>query len=123
MPGSSVAVDPTADSAYGSEVFVIADESAFLNMAQTEFSGHLIGLIIVHVDDMKPGEKGLSLRQDQTEFVSNSLRVCQYAASPSPTRGSSACDQSVAKETISAPGVQSQARYTNFTVLEGSVGN
>ena len=51
-PGSSVAVDPTVDSADWSEVFVIADEGAFLDMAHTEFSGHLIRMIIAHVDDM-----------------------------------------------------------------------
>ena len=45
-------MDPTVDSAYGSEVFVIADEGAFLDVAQTEFSGHLIGMFIVHGDDM-----------------------------------------------------------------------
>ena len=36
-PGSSVPVDPTADLAYGSEVSVIVDEGAFLDMDQTEF--------------------------------------------------------------------------------------
>ena len=34
--GSSVPVDPTADSAYGSEVSVIVDEGEFLDVAQTE---------------------------------------------------------------------------------------
>ena len=67
-------------------------------------------------DDMKPGV--LSLRHDH-QVCGGSSRVCQYASSPSPTRGSSVCDPSVAKGTIRAPGVRSQARYTNCTVLEG----
>ena len=37
VPGPSVPVDPTADWAYGSEVSVIVDEGAFLDMNQTEF--------------------------------------------------------------------------------------
>ena len=36
-PGSSVHVDPTANLAYGSEVSVVVDEGAFLDMEQTEF--------------------------------------------------------------------------------------
>ena len=36
-PGSSVLLDPTADLAYGSEVSVLVDEGAFLDMGQTEF--------------------------------------------------------------------------------------
>ena len=36
-PGSIVPVDPTVDWAYGSEVSVIVDEGAFLDMDQTEF--------------------------------------------------------------------------------------
>ena len=50
--GSRKAVDPTSDSVDWSEVFVIAEAGASLGMAQSEFSGHLIGMIIAHVDDM-----------------------------------------------------------------------
>ena len=50
--GSSIAVDLTVDLAYGSKVFVIADKGALLDMAQTEFSGHRIGVIAAHVGDL-----------------------------------------------------------------------
>ena len=147
-----------------------------------DFSGHLTGMIIVHVeeshfsrllskydikdvkmadddggvlycgkrvrtlvDDMKPG--CLSLRQDQTEFVKARCEPARFASSPSLTRGSPVYnkrnsrdakydrefalgngrntsgrvirDQSVAEETISALGVRSQARRTNYKTLEG----
>ena len=147
-----------------------------------DFSGHLIEMIIVHVDDMllatknshqaashisrfhfkyeikaakrattmevscsvesdmKPG--GLSLRLDQTEFVKARYepasmpraRARQEGAQCTTQRNSrdakydrefALCngrntsgrvirDQSVAEETISAPGVRSQARRPNF---------
>ena len=76
-------MDPTVDSADWSEVFVSADEGAFLDMAQTEFSGHIIGMLVDDmlsrgkrnrtVPDTKPGV--LSPRQDQTEFVGESASV------------------------------------------------
>ena len=116
--GSSIAVDPTVDSAYGSEVFVIADRGALLDMTQTEFSGHRIGMIIAHVDDMKPGwrqwrcavlwkAKSECSERHETWEGGDTGPSCGlqhiHTSSPSPTRGSSVCDRSVAKGTISAP--------------------
>ena len=120
-PGSSVPVDTTADLAHGSEVSVIVGEGPFRRL-----SGH-----------------------GPDRVCESSLRTCQYASSPSPTGGSSSVydkrnsrdakydrefalgnrrdtsrrvirDQSVAEETISAPGVRSQACRTNYKALEGS---
>ena len=114
-PGSRKAVDPTVDSADWSEVFVIADEGVFLDMAHTEFSGHLIRMIIAHVDDMLwaddnggvlssdsagrhetcwGGEGGSVSATRLDRVCGGALRVCQYASSPSSTRGSSVCDPS-----------------------------
>ena len=142
-PGSRKAVDPAVNSADWSEVFVIADKGAFQDMAQSEFSGHLIGMIIAHVDDMLlADDKGVLSRRKRIRTVPDDMksvasvsatrpdrvcggssRVCQYASSPSPKRGSSVCDPSVDKGTISAPGVRPQAHFSNYTVLEGSVRN
>ena len=118
-PGSSVPVDPTADLAHGSEVSVIVGEGAFRRL-----SGH-----------------------GPDRVCESSLRTCQYASSPSRQEGARCTtseiremqsydrefalgirrdtsrrvirDQSVAEETISAPGVRSQARRTNYKAVEG----
>ena len=143
-PGSSVAVDPTVDSADWSEVFVIADEGAFLDMAHTEFSGHLIRMILAHVDDMllaydhggvlssdcagrhetcwEGGREGGVCLCDKTRpslwRLAASLPVC---LEPELDKREISMRSVVAKGTISTPGVLSQARYTNFSLLEGSV--
>ena len=67
-------------------------------------------------DDMKPG----SVFATRPDGVCESpLRTCQYASSPS-TSGRVFRDQPVAEETISIPGVRSQARRTNCKTLEGA---
>ena len=62
-PGSIVPVDPTADWAYGSEVSVIVDEGAFLDMDQIEF--------------VKPRCEAASMpraKQEGARFATNEIR-------------------------------------------------
>ena len=114
-PGSSVPVDPTADLAHGSEVSVIVGEGAFLDMAQTEF---------VKARCEPASVPRARARQEGAQCTTSEIREMQSydrefaLGNRRDTSRRVIRDQSVAEETISAPGVRSQARRTNYKALE-----
>ena len=116
-PGSSVPVDPTADLAYGSEVSVIVGEGAFLDMAQTEF---------VKARCEPASMPRARARQEGAQCTTSEIREMQSydrefaLGNRRDTSRRVIRDQSVAEETISAPGVRSQACRTNYKAVEGS---
>ena len=133
---------PTVDSADWSEVFVISDRGTFLNMAQTEFSGHLIGMIIAHVGDMLlADDKGVLSRGKRTRTVPDDMKpggfcfcdktrpslwrlVARLPVCPEPDKRELRMRPVGRKGNNQRPlVVRPKAHCTNCTMLEGLVRN
>ena len=93
-PGSSVSVDPPTDLAHGSEVSVVVDKGAFLDMAR-----QCLVPWKASSECVRRGEtRGIWLSIANRRVCESSLQTGKYVLSLSPTRESSVSNKRHSRE-------------------------